>query len=472
MASESVVLDTPVEVDPLDARDLSPAEYVAAPTESPELKPTSGRHSARRRRVGPGSTRTRCAGRHSSGRGSFAALWTAAALSYGGDGVILSAAPLAAATVTHDPRLISGLTVAATLPWALFCLVSGAVVDRVDRIRLMWRIDLLRAALIAVPALAFVLGSPSIYLLLVAFFCLGTAETFFANAAQAALPSVVPQSALRSANGKLQSAELVLAQLAGPALGGLLFAVAAGLPFAVDSVSFLLSAALLLLIRRRPLPAAPRPIVPGTLRRQIAEGLAWLWKHSQLRVLAMFTGLINMLTEATLSVLVIFNHDELGMGNAGFGYLLAIAAVGGVVASGVGPRLSSWLGDRRTLTVVLVIQSLTQILIFFSSSFVFVAFALALAAFGIVVWNIVTVSLRQTIVPDHLLGRVNSVYRFVAWGTIPLGAAAGGVLATAVGTRSLFLISGVLLAGVSILALFLLRSPSTDDVATKARWGE
>lgn len=456
-ASESTVLDAADEADPIVTQELSPAKRPAERTDTPQMKRPH---------------RPSYAGRHSSGRRSFTALWTAAALSYGGDGVILAAAPLAAATLTHDPRLISGLTVAATLPWALFCLVSGAIVDRVDRIRLMWRIDLLRAALMAVPALAFVLGSPSIYLLLVAFFCLGTAETFFANAAQAALPSVVPQSALRSANGKLQSAELVLAQLVGPALGGLLFAVAAGLPFVVDSISFLLSAALLPLIRRRPFPAPSQPVVPESLRLQIGEGLAWLWKHSQLRVLAMFTGLINMLTEATLSVLVIFNRDELGMGNAGFGYLLAIAAVGGVVASGVGPRLSNWLGDRRTLILVLVIQSLTQIVVFFSSSFAFVAFALALAAFGIVVWNIVTISLRQTIVPDQLLGRVNSVYRFIAWGTIPLGAVAGGVVATAVGTRSLFLISGLMLAGVCVLALFLLGSSSTNDMEAKARWGE
>jgi MFS family permease len=170
----------------------------------------------------------------------------------------------------------------------------------------------------------------------------------------------------------------------------------------------------------------------------------------------MFTGLINMLTEATLSVLVIVNRDDLGVGNAGFGYLLAIAALGGVVASGVGPRLCSWLGDRRALIAVLVIQSVTQIVISFSSSFAVTAAALAFAAFGIVVWNVVTISLRQTIVPDRLRGRVNSIYRFVAWGTLPLGASIGGIVVATLGTRSLFLGSGLLLAGISVLAVFLL----------------
>jgi MFS family permease len=376
--------------------------------------------------------------------------------------VILAAAPLAAASLTSDPRLVSGLMVAATLPWVMFCLVSGAVVDRVDRIRLMWRIDLLRACVIAVPALTFALGSPNIYVLFVVFFCLGTAETFYANAAQAALPSVVRADRLQSANGKLQSAELILNQLAGPPLGALLFGVAVALPFAVDSASFLLSAALLLLIRRRQVPVVQRPVVREPLRRQIAQGLSWLWNNHQLRVLAMFTGLVNLLTEATLSVLVIFSREDLGAGSLGFGYLLAIASLGGVVASGVGPALIRRLGDRRTLIAVLAIQSLTQLVIFWSSSFALIAGALALAAGGIILWNIVTISLRQTVVPDHLLGRVNSVYRFVAWGTIPLGAGAGGVLAAAIGTRSLFLVSGLLLAGVCVLAVFLLSSPPRE----------
>lgn len=145
MSSQSAAPITVAEEGPLDAWARPPAHDGASPSDEPHSKTSSGRHA-------------------------FAAMWTAAALSYGGDGIILAAAPLAAATLTSDPRLISGLTVAATLPWALFCLVSGAVVDRVDRVRLMRRIDLLRAGLMAVLALSFVLGSPSIHLLFVAFF--------------------------------------------------------------------------------------------------------------------------------------------------------------------------------------------------------------------------------------------------------------------------------------------------------------
>jgi MFS family permease len=466
MASDLSVRNTVGEGSP-DAGAPSPERRTGPPSHPVRPVPPRGYHAmpsrARRRAVAPSR------GRHvlvaPAGAHAFAALWWATAASNLGDGVILAAAPLAAASLTSDPRLVAGMTVAATLPWALFCLISGAVVDRVDRIRLMWRIDLLRACVIAVPALLFALGSPNIYVLFVVFFALGTAETFYANAAQAALPSVVPASRLQSANGKLQSAELILNQLVGPPLGSLLFGLAVALPFAVDSASFLMSAALLLLIPRRREPVAPRPVVREPLRRQVAEGLWWLWNNHQLRVLAMFTGLVNLLTEATLSVLVIFSREDLGAGDVGFGYLLALAALGGVVASGVGPALISRLGNRRTLIAVLVIQSVTQLAIFWSSSFAVIAGALAFAAGGIIVWNIVTISLRQTVVPDRLLGRVNSVYRFVAWGTIPLGAGAGGVIAAAIGTRSLFLVSGLLLAGVAVLAVFLL-SPSPGETSS------
>jgi MFS family permease len=398
---------------------------------------------------------------------AFTAMWSAASLSYAGDGVILAAAPLAAASLTSDPRLIAGLTVAATLPWALFSLVSGAVVDRVDRIRLMRRIDVIRAAVMAVPAAALLLDWPFLIpLLYVSFFVLGTAETFFANAAQSALPSVVPASRLRSANGKMQSAELILVQLAGPPMGGLLFAVAAALPFVFDSASFLLSAALLLLVRRpRDVVTPTAPAVP--LRTQIAEGLAWIWRHVPLRYLALFTGLVNLLTEATLSILVLFTVHELGVGTAGFGYLLAIAALGGVLAGVVGPALTNRFDDRLLLLGVLAIQSITQLIVFLTDSFLVVAAALGLAAFGIVVWNIITISLRQAIVPDHLLGRVNSVYRLVAWGTIPIGAAGGGLLAAAIGVRAVFGVSALLLGGVTVLALFVLGAVSGRHVRTQ-----
>ena len=243
-----------------------------------------------------------------------------------------------------------------------------------------------------------------------------------------------------------------------------------------------MSAALLLAVRPRPRPgtaaaltpwgpAAPATATgatgPGAARAaaaprlgaQIDEGLVWLWRHPRLRALALLTGLTNLCTEATLSVLVVFSTQELHLSDTGFGYLLAVAAVGGVAGSAVAPWLSRLIGQRDVLLVVLALQAATQAAIFLTASTVAVAVALAFAALGIVMWNVVTISWRQALVPDHLMGRVNSVYRFVAWGTIPVGAMAGGFVAAAIGTRGLFGVSAAALAGVLVLAVRLLCEP-------------
>ena len=284
------------------------------------------------------------------GGSAFPVMWTGAALSYCGDGVVLAAGPLAAAALTSDPRLISGLTVAATLPWAMFCLLSGAVVDRVDRIRLMWRIDLFRGvpdgrsgALVRARHAQHLSALPGLLLPRH-----GRDVLHERGAGDAAHGRAAAQAALCERQAAVGRDRPL--QLAGPPLGGLLFAVAASLPFLVDSISYLLSSALLLLIRRLPRRSAPvapagdpvpwsrfrRPRAtnlgasaatprraalsspdPEPLRSQIAQGLAWLWRHPQLRMLAVFTGLTNLLTEATLSVLVIFSRDELGLPEIG-----------------------------------------------------------------------------------------------------------------------------------------------------------
>jgi MFS family permease len=395
--------------------------------------------------------------RNALGR-NFHLLWGASSLSFCGDGILLTGGPLMAAALTRNPSLVSGLTIAATLPWPLFCLVGGAFADRFDRIGIMWRMDLVRAALLAVLVIVFLTSRQDLPLLFITVFLVGCADTLFATAYQSVLPAIVADPSLRAANGRLQGSELVLGQMGGPPLGGLLFAVNRVLPFAADGISFLLSATLLASIRRPRRPSEARP-ANGSVARWSAAGLTYLWKDPILRGIAVFTGLTNLCTEATMAVLVIFTKNELHRGAATFGLLLAVAAVGGVIGSMAGPRCASRLGDRVTLLMVLAVQAVTQVAIFTFRSLLATAICLALAAFGIVIWNVVTVSLRQEITPDYLLGRVNSAHRFIAWGMLPLGAALGGIGAAMFGTRTLYLISGALLGASAVAALFVLPSP-------------
>jgi hypothetical protein len=265
---------------------------------------------------------------------SLATLLAAGTVSNLGDGVTLAAAPLLAASVTRDPRAIGAVGAAWSLPWLLFALVSGAVVDRSDRRRLMVGADLVRVVGLAGLTAAVVGGRASI-----------------------------------------------------PALVALFFVNAAAAPFAVDAASFGISALLLATIpgrfRAAALAATPDGPAPGprpTLRADIAEGVRWLLGHRVLRTICWVLAIENIVEMAGLAMLV----------------LLAATALPVVAGAGI-----------------------------------------ALYGLAAVWWNVVTVSFRQAVVPERLQGRVNSAYRLVTWGTLSVGAAAGGVVAAQLGLRFL-----------------------------------
>jgi MFS family permease len=283
-------------------------------------------------------------------------LWAASAVSNLGDGITLVAGPLLAASLTRDPALVAGLTFAQRLPWLLFSLLSGALVDRLDRRRLMAAVDLFRTVVVGVLGVAVMLGWASLPLVYVAFFLLGTAETLFANASIAIMPAVVPKECLERANGRLFAAELSANEFAGPPLGGALFAVAAALPFLVDAGTFAASAAMLLALRGRFRVAPAEGPAGKTIAAEIAEGIAWLLRHRLLLVLAIMLGAGNLTFSATFSVLVLFAQDVLGLGSVGYGVLLTAGASAGFwvpcwpSASAPGSARAgrcSWCSSRR-----------------------------------------------------------------------------------------------------------------------------
>ena len=346
-----------------------------------------------------------------------------------GDGITLVAGPLLAASLTRDPALVAGLTFAQRLPWLLFSLLSGALVDRLDRRRLMAAVDLFRTVVVGVLGIAVVLGWASLPLMYVAFFLLGTAETLFANASIAIMPAVVPVERLERANGRLFAAELSANEFAGPPIGGALFAAAAALPFLVDAGTFAASAALLLALRGRFRVAAAEGPAGTTIAAEIAEGLAWLLRHRLLLVLAIMLGAGNLTFSATFSVLVLLAQDVLGLGSVGYGVLLTAGGVGGVLGSLLAERVGARLGTGRALFLVLLVQGPAFAVIALSGNPFVVGAMVAVEALAAFVWNVLTFALRQTLIPEGLLGRVTSAYRLVGVGSGALGAVVGGLLA-------------------------------------------
>jgi MFS family permease len=373
---------------------------------------------------------------------NYRRLWSAAAVSNLGDGVTLAALPLLAASITRDPTKVALVSVAATLPWLLFALVGGAIADRVDRRRAMAITDGFRMLAMAALGVAVLAGFDRLWVLAAVSFVLGSAQTVFDNAAQAILPSVVTETALETANGRLAAAETLTNQFVGPPLGAFLFAAAASAPFFLDAASFGLAALLVLLLRgrfRTPRPDGPLP----TMRADIAEALRWLWHHTLLRTLAIALGVMNLLEEAIWSMLVLYTLEVLHLSAAGYGVLLASTAVGALVGSFCGAALSRRLGAGRVLLLAVFGWGSMLLIPAIWANTIAVGVALAIAAFFGVLWNVVTVSLRQSLVPDQMLGRVNSAYRMMSWGTIPLGALLGGLLASTFGLRAPFAVGGV-----------------------------
>jgi MFS family permease len=388
----------------------------------------------------------------------FAKLWTANAVSNLGDGVTLVAGPLLAASLTSDPALVAGTVFVQRLPWLLFSLLAGALVDRLDRRRLMAAVDLVRCLVLALLGVAVLLQVATIPLLYAAFFALGTAETLFDNAAVSILPAVVGKDSLPRANGRLLGAQVVAGELVGPPLGGALFAAAAAAPFLLDAASFAAAAAVVAAMRGRFRVARPEGARPTTLRAEIAEGVRWLWGDRLLRVLAVALGLMNLTLYAAVSILVLVASQRLGLGPVGYGALLAAMAVGGILASLVAERVIGWLGPATTMRVGLLVEASTHLGLALARSPLVAGAILAAFGFHATTWSVTSVSLRQELIPARLLGRVNSAYAVCSFGGVSLGALLGGALAGRFGLTAPFWSSFVVMTLLALVAWPVLSS--------------
>jgi MFS family permease len=371
----------------------------------------------------------------------FWRLWTASTISAAGDGLTFVAIPLLAARLTQDPARVALVQTAEYASWLLLGLVAGALVDRWDRLRIMAVTDLARAALFGAFALAVASGRSSLALIIAVAFVAGLAGILNQNASLSFLPTVVDRDRLETANSWLQAGLTVPSSLIGPPLGGLLFVAAASLPFSVDAVSFAVSGVLVLTLRgsvRRP----PRDSAPPALRAALAEGMRFLWHSQVLRVLCLLLAVVNGSAAAVVSIAVLFVRETLGLPERGFGLLLTVFAVGGLVGTVLAPWVRRRLGTSGIVALVLATQAGAMLLTGLVPTLATTVVGFVLAGTTGGMWNIATISLRQRIVPDALLGRVTSAYRLVGLGSMPLGAAAGGLVARSFGLPATFVVAG------------------------------
>jgi MFS family permease len=379
-----------------------------------------------------------------TGRGLGRPYWVllaADSASFVGEGIQFGALPLLAASLTLDPRLVSLTEVAAQSGWLLLGLISGVLVDRWRRTSVMWIVNAARAVVAAVFAGVVLADLHTIPLLLAAGFLLGLLSPFFDNASSAVLPDLVEPAKLERANAYQQVSLTLGATLLGPPIGAALFVAGHGLPFAIYAGGFAVAAVLVASVRR----AAPRPEHSERhLWRELGQGVRYLWHHKLLRALCLLLLVVNMVGTGAVAILVLYVLQVLDLPEAGFGWLVASYAVGGVAGAVAAPRLSTRVGTFASLMVasVLMCAGIAAMGLWTAVAPVFVT--VVLIGFGSAWWNVVTISLRQRIVPKLLLGRVTSVYRMVAFAAAPIGALLAGWLAHRTDLRTPYVAFGIL----------------------------
>ena len=406
---------------------------------------------------------------------NYRKLFAATTISNLGDGVGVIAYPWLASAITRSPLLIALVAVAQRLPWLLFTLPAGVITDRHDRRTLMVGANAVRAVLTFAVAAAVLARQGTIpapdeveqvvgteWLLyvavIVATLLLGVCEVLYDNSAQTFMPAIVEKPDLERANGRMFSAEMVANQFIGPPLASLLLLVGFGLPMLFDAATFAASAALVfaIVVTPRPPAATAEVVERRPWRSEAAEGFRWLWRHDVIRTLAISLGVLNLLGTMSTGLIVLFAQEVLTTSVTEFALLSTAGAIGGVVGGWTASAVSKRLGSGGTLALTLWGGAATAILTGFTSSWLIAALLTSITIYTAIMWNVITVSFRQSVIPDRLLGRVNSVYRFFGWGAIPIGGLLGGLIVAALDgpfSREVALRAPWIIAGAAQLVL-------------------
>ncbi|MEQ7004914.1 MFS transporter [Actinopolymorpha sp. B17G11] len=378
----------------------------------------------------------------------FGRLWSASTLSQFGGGIHGAALPLLAASLTSSPAMVAAAAAAVELPWLVFGLPAGAIVDRVDSRRLAAWAGVANALLVAILAAMVALDRASLPLLLSIAFACGTCGTLGSTAVTTMTPKLVGHQQLDRANSRLVTAGSAGSELIGPPLGGYLFGLVAAIPFAVNAGTAALAAALVF-----SLPSVFRDATvesvgarPRRLWRDITDGARWLARHRRLRAVTVLSVVFLLTDSAWFALMVLYIRDILHLPASAYGVLLGIGAIGGLAGGFSAARISRTVGSTGVLLASLLLSAAAaQAVLGLTSHTILTVLMLSVSSFAFGVWNVVTTTLRQKLSPSDLLGRVTSANQTAILSASPLGALLGGLAANALGLRAPFLLGVPLL---------------------------
>ena len=385
----------------------------------------------------------------------FSRIWSASLITNLVDGVLKLSAPLLAVSLTEDPILIGLLSALGLLPWLFFAIPIGALVDRIDKRRALVLGNFGRSALALFVAFSISQEFINIWILLGCVFLFGICEVLVDTTAQSVLPQILDKSNFERGNSRLQISEVIVAQFAGSPLSGFLYAIAIALPFYFSTTGFFIAAVLLAVF---PFHKDVNPVHEDDegkdrlgLIGDIKFALNYLYEDKRIFSIVVITTSIGFFYSLSNAIAPLFILKELNVAPSYFGVVLAIQGVGALAGSVMAPVASKKLGRGRALALNLFLAS---IMIVFTglapNAYVFVAISVIIG-FTISVWNILLMSLYQSLIPAHLYGRIHGARRTIVWGLMPIGSLVGGVIARG-GLRLPFLIGGAMATLISIVA--------------------
>ena len=406
---------------------------------------------------------------------NFNLLLTASTFSNLADGIAGFAYPWLFSLLTRDPLLISIVSVLVNLPRLIFVLYAGVIADKFNRQKILIYTRLGQVFLTSLFVLLIYINLENIpkavqfnepqfeskfliistaYLLA---FMFGLLEVTRDNAAQAFLPQIVSKDHLPKANGRLFGIEIVTNNFLGTPVGGFLIGLSLITPFIFDTLLMLASVFFIIGIKGK-FERPEKNSKEQNTSEMIKEGVNWLKNNTLLKRLAIYTGVANFFGSMQFPIMILFAQELIGLNAIQYSFLAYGAAIGGLVGSQLANKVNARFEESKTLLISVALFGIGMFVPYVTSNPFVIAGSFGLSSFGSVLWNVQAVSIRQSLIPDNLLGRVNSVYRLLALGLNPIGALFGGVLVKILNnsfSREFALRFPFLLGGIFMLILFL-----------------
>jgi MFS family permease len=388
---------------------------------------------------------------------SFNRLWSASLASNLADGIFKTSAPLLAATLTKDPIVISLMAALVMLPWLLFAIPIGGIVDRIDRRLLLASANAVRFLMAAYLATMIALDLITIPVLYLVVFVFGIAEVLYDTTAQSMIPQILKPKNLERGNARLEVGAVTVGEFIGAPISGILFAVAIAIPFFVGGAGVLLAGILVLTIpgnfkKLMQLNENQEPMAQTNFWSDIRFGISYLYNHKVLLKLVLFTSTLGFFWAATGSTMVLFLTQTLEVTPAFFGFVFTVPAIGAIIGSITGPKVSAKYGRTNVMAFAIVTSSAITVATGLSPTmYFFLAFGL-INAITITWWNILLMSSYHQIIPNELFGRIHGTRRTLVWGMMPIGSIAGGVIAQ-FGLRMPYLIAGSISLLIAVIGI-------------------